>query len=97
METGMLWYDDTKKELSEKVAHAVAYYQAKYGAAPTLCFVNPLMLRQSELMNGVQVRPARTVLVNHFWVGVGEAAPAQAPDPAKRKAGPRKKKMEVNA
>jgi hypothetical protein len=92
MEVGMLWYDDTKKELSEKVARAVEYYQTKYGAAPTLCFVNPLMLKQAELMNGVQVRPARTVLVNHFWVGVGETAA-----PAERKPAPRKKKMNVNA
>ena len=92
METGMLWYDDTKKELSEKVARAVAYYQAKYGAAPTLCFVNPLMLKQAELMNGVQVRPARTVLANHLWVGVGETTA-----PAKSQGAPRKKKMNVNA
>ena len=88
----MLWYDDTKKDLSEKVARAVEYYQTKYGAAPTLCFVNPLMLKQAELMNGVQVRPARTVLVNHFWVGVGETAA-----PVERKPAPRKKKMNVNA
>lgn len=94
MDIGMLWYDDTKKELSEKVARAVEYYKSKYGAAPTLCFVNPSMLKEAELTesDGVQVRPARTVLVNHFWVGVGEAAPQ-----TQSKSAPRKKKMEVNA
>ena len=92
METGMLWYDDTKKELSEKVARAVEYYKSKYGATPTLCFVNPSMLKAAELMGGVQVRPARTVLTNHFWVGVGETAAS-----AESKGAPRKKKMDVNA
>jgi hypothetical protein len=90
MEIGMLWYDDTKKALSEKVARAVEYYTAKYGVAPTLCFVNPSMLRQSELMGSVQVRPARMVLSNHLWVGVGEA-PVQADG----KTAPRRKKMSV--
>ena len=89
MEVGMLWYDDTKKELSEKVARAVEYYRSKYGVAPTLCFVNPSMLKQAEMVGSVQVRPARTVLANHFWVGVGEA-----PEPAGRQA-PRRKKMDV--
>jgi hypothetical protein len=90
MEVGMLWYDDTKKELSEKVARAVEYYKTKYGVAPTLCFVNPSMLRQAEVMGSVQVRPARTVLANHLWVGVGEA-PAQP----ESKPAPRRKKIPV--
>jgi hypothetical protein len=94
MDIGMLWYDDTKKELSEKVARAVEYYKSKYGATPTLCFVNPSMLKEAELTEtgGVQVRPARTVLTNHFWVGVGETAPLP-----EGKGAPRKKKMAVNA
>ena len=90
MEVGMLWYDDTKKELSEKVARAVEYYKTKYGVAPTLCFVNPSMLRQAEVMGSVQVRPARTVLANHLWLGVGEAQTQ-----AEGKAAPRRKKLPV--
>ena len=92
MDVGMLWYDDTKKELSEKVARAVEYYTSKYGVAPTLCFVNPSMLRQAELMGSVQVRPARMVLANHFWVGVGETQM-----PADTKTTPRRKKMDVQS
>jgi len=90
MEVGMLWYDNTKKELSEKVARAVEYYTSKYGVAPTLCFVNPSMLRQAEMVGSVQVRPARTVLANHFWLGVGEA-----PALSSRQVTPRRKKMDV--
>lgn len=89
----MLWYDDdTKKELSEKVARAVAYYTSKYGVAPTLCFVNPSRLRQAELMGSVQVRPARTVPANQFWVGVGKT-----PAKAEAKATPHRKKMDVQS
>lgn len=87
METGMLWFDDSKKDLDEKVARAVAHYRAKYGVTPTVCFVNPAMLPgKAELAAGVQVRPARMVLVNHFWVGLGEGSgsPAEPKGSAKK-------------
>jgi hypothetical protein len=43
--------------------------------------------RAPEVAGGVQLRPARTVLVNHFWVGVGEAAQPEARNGAGRKSG----------
>ena len=81
MDTGMLWFDDdVKRPLNDKVARAVEHYKAKYGATPTLCFVNPSVLGKDapEVAGGVQLRPARSVLVNHFWVGVGETAQPEA-------------------
>jgi hypothetical protein len=75
MDIGMLWYDgDAKRALSEKIARAVAYYRNKYGAQPNVCYVNPTLLEkaQATLTQGVQVRPARTVLPDHFWLGVSE-------------------------
>ena len=83
MDIGMLWFDDdAKRPLNDKVARAVEHYKTKYGAAPTMCFVNPSMLPKDapELAAGVQLRPARTVLVNHFWVGVGEGEAVALPD-----------------
>lgn len=71
----MMWFDDdAKRGLSDKVSRAAAYYQAKYGAHPNLCFVNPAVLAngQETVTVGVQIRPARTVLPNHFWLGVSE-------------------------
>ena len=45
MKIGMLWFDNNKSEkLEEKILHAVKYYKNKYGASPTLCYVNPCML-----------------------------------------------------
>jgi hypothetical protein len=75
MDIGMLWYDDdNKRPFGEKVARAVDYYKAKYGSVPTVCFVNPATLKDAaDSAAGVQIRSARNVMVDHFWLGVGEA------------------------
>jgi hypothetical protein len=81
MDIGMLWYDDTKRDLDAKVAQAVEHYKTKYGATPTVCFVNPALLAAKDAPDtaaGLALRPARTVLPNHFWIGVGEAGAAQS-------------------
>lgn len=78
MDIGMLWYDDDRKRsLGEKVARAVDFYKDKYGSLPTVCFINPATLKDKaapETAGGVQLRSARNVMVDHFWLGVGEAA-----------------------
>jgi hypothetical protein len=82
MDIGMLWYDDdAKRQLDEKVARAVEYYRAKYGVPPTDCYVHPGMLSagQPATAAGVRLRPNRTVIKNHFWLGVGEAPPSATP------------------
>ena len=77
MDIGMLWYDDdAKRSLGDKVARAVEFYKTKYGTVPTVCFVNPATLKTKdapETAGGVQLRSARNVLVDHFWIGVGES------------------------
>ena len=75
MDIGMLWYDgDTKRQLGEKISRAVAYYRSKYGAQPNVCYVNPSLLANHQPTTvGVQLRPARTVLPDHFWLGVSES------------------------
>ena len=74
MDIGMLWYDDdSKRPFSEKVARAVDYYKAKYGSVPTVCFVNPASLKDAaDSAAGVQIRSARNVMVDHFWLGVAD-------------------------
>lgn len=74
MEIGMLWFDDdARRTLAEKVARAVEHYKAKYGLAPTVCFVNPGMLRSTPAYaGGVHLRPSRNVLPNQLWIGVGD-------------------------
>lgn len=78
MDIGMLWYDDDRRRpLDDKIARAVEYYKAKYGATPTVCFVNPATLQGGpETAAGVHLRTARDVMADHFWIGVGEAVAA---------------------
>ncbi|GAB4521772.1 MAG: hypothetical protein Fur0018_02640 [Anaerolineales bacterium] len=76
MNIGMLWFDDTPREMAVKIQQAAAYYRQKYGQVPNLCFVHPSMLAADALkLNGVAVRPAQTVLPGHFWLGVEQTAP----------------------
>ncbi len=69
MNTGMLWFDDSPGALSDRVRRAVEYYADKFGRSPTLCLVNPAMLEKEGAVAGIQVRAARTVMVNHFFIG----------------------------
>jgi hypothetical protein len=103
MDIGMLWYDDdSKRPFSEKVARAVDYYKAKYGSVPTVCFVNPASLKDSpDTAAGVQIRSARNVMVDHFWLGVGEISNgnghARANSAARSAAGPARSGGRVRA
>ncbi len=83
MEFGLLWYDDSPtRSLVEKVARAAAQYERKFGQAPTVCFVHPAALNGHAHNGGgrgkitqvghVQIQTLRTVLPNHFLVGVEE-------------------------
>jgi hypothetical protein len=70
METGLLWFDDSPAALSERVRRAAAYYAQKFGRSPTLCLVHPDMIeRQDRAVAGIQLRGARTVMPNHFYLG----------------------------
>jgi hypothetical protein len=92
MKTGLLWFDDDpRKELEEKVLRAAAHYERKYGQAPNLCFVHPSAFDGNGNGNGkhakkgdvvkagkVEIRPGRSVLQHHFWVGMAEEKPQAA-------------------
>lgn len=79
MKTGLLWFDDDpRKQLEEKVQRAVTHYERKYGQSPTLCFVHSSVFngngKQSAVKKagGVEIRVGRSVLPNHFWLGIAE-------------------------
>ena len=73
MHTGMLWFDnDPAVNLAAKVQKAAAYYRRKYGRPPDLCLVNPGMMDgkgKSIAIVGLTVRPYRSVLPGHLWIG----------------------------
>lgn len=75
MDIGMLWYQDSPKmTLAEKVNEAAAYYKSKYGVDPDTCFVNPESLNLHEgkqaKVGMITLRPNKTIIKNHFWLGV---------------------------
>ena len=93
MQVGMLWFDDDpRRKFDDKVARAVGHYKEKYGQSPTLCLVNPGALNGGPAhVAGVQIKSARSVLPNHFWIGLGRsplgtiAAPLTVEDAALRR------------
>jgi len=78
VKTGLLWFDDDpRRNLEEKVLRAAEYYERKYGRAPDLCFVHPDAFngngkRPGKKVGKVEIRPGRSVLPHHFWIGVAE-------------------------
>jgi hypothetical protein len=83
MNIGMLWFDnDPKVEFNLKIERAAHYYHEKYGCAPNVCYVHPSMLGNGHskdeppaLKSGdIVVRISRSVLPNHFWIGVNGSA-----------------------
>jgi len=72
MNIGMLWFDnDPKADLKTKLERAILYYHNKYGQSPNLCFVHPSMVNGSHSNSlNIQVKTNRSVLPNHFWIGV---------------------------
>jgi hypothetical protein len=71
---GMLWFDnDPKKTIAVKIRGAIEYYKEKYGATPTVCYMNPAMLRQEPISKsdvGVDLITNKSLLYNHFLIGV---------------------------
>lgn len=87
MNTGFLfWFDATpKRTMQEKIAEAALYYRRKFDQLPTLCLVNPnqlpadpadetLPLTAVEAPNEIHVtvKPWKSVLPNHLWIGVDD-------------------------
>ena len=82
MDIGMLWYDnETNIALDKRIERAVCYYQKKYGESPTVCYLHPSMLPvpapsaqtkdiEELRFSGVVVRATKSILPNHFWIGV---------------------------
>ncbi|MEW6567513.1 MAG: hypothetical protein AB1449_04975 [Chloroflexota bacterium] len=73
MDVGMLWFDpDVKADLGIRVERAAAYYHRKYGRRPSLCFLHPATGGSAcpRRVAGVEVRLSRSVLPNHFWLGM---------------------------
>lgn len=74
MNEGLLWFDNSKRDLVDKIEDAATRHQRKFGTPPTECRVNPVTLGKGwpEMVGRVMVVPQANVLRNHFWIGVGD-------------------------
>ena len=78
--------NDKKSDYQAKIERAATYYRKKYGKDPNLCFVHPCMVpnngsqtadevdQKIETLSlksqGVEIRTSKTMLPNHFWIGI---------------------------
>jgi hypothetical protein len=72
---GMLWFDDHPgRTLEQKVRRAVDHYKHKHCRFPDVCYVHPSALEgEGDVeVEGVQVKPGRSILPHHFWLGEEE-------------------------
>ena len=74
MKIGLLWFDDSRRPIGEKIGQAAERYRQKFGRWPNCVFVNPGTLGNFRSPNGLQVVAADNILPNHFWIGVAEQA-----------------------
>ncbi len=64
----LLWMDDnTKKPTEQKIAEAIAAYQARFSAPPNVVLVNEA---EEVSVAGVLVRVERYIRKSNFWIGV---------------------------
>jgi hypothetical protein len=80
MLTAMLWHDNSQTALNLKVQKAADYYHKKYGRIPDFCLVNPSMLEKDQQLpeiKGLTVRPYRSVLHGHMWIGIEDKPDAK--------------------
>lgn len=89
---GLLWFDDSPRDLKDRVEPAVRRYTDRFGRQPTICYAHPSALNglgSSE--NGtsgisldigglsLRVEARRSVLRYHFFVGEADAgSPGQS-------------------
>jgi len=75
MKSGLLWYDNGRKPIWDKIEDAAKRYKDKFGVAPDTCFVNPVDLdRETKPKPGIKMSVAGkpTIMPNHIWLGTRE-------------------------
>ncbi len=72
MKSGLLWFDNSPKTLTEKIESAAKRYREKFGQSPDTCFVNPrdFDTQTPAQHQGVTIGTKATVMPNHLWLGV---------------------------
>lgn len=69
----LIWFDDSKKPVEEKIARALAHYQQRVGRSATVVLVHPSQVARVPcvVVRSCEEAPrAGVVQPNTFWLGV---------------------------
>lgn len=82
MKKEMLWYDNSRATLDEKIREAARYYRRTYGQDAEVClinasdqFANPELTCVEVDGQMVAVRPWQDAAPGHMCVGIEDASP----------------------
>lgn len=74
MNTGLLWFDDSKTPIEQKLERAAKHYENKFGQKPTRCLVHPSVCNRiagdSKMIGDIKIVASWQVLPDHFWLMV---------------------------
>lgn len=69
----MMWFDDSKLPLQEKILRAASHYYQKFGRKPNVCEIHTNTQPPTDwsvlATNGILIRFDNRVLVNHLYIG----------------------------
>jgi hypothetical protein len=77
MQSGLLWFDnDPGRSITAKATDAAERFTEKFGVTPDVCYVSARTLKEGDLVipfheGKLRLTPANNILVNHFWIGLG--------------------------
>ena len=70
--TGLLWFDDSRRPLAEKISRAARGYRAKFGCWPRVCYIHPSAAPASFTVTvedaHIDVVPRISVLRDHLML-----------------------------
>lgn len=65
----LMWFDDDPKRcVTDKIIHAIARFEAKYGKSARICFVHPGQGAAISKVGNVDVRESAYCIIHHFIV-----------------------------
>ena len=72
MDWGLLWFDDNHETpFATRVKKAAQQYLERFGRAPDVCYVHPMMLLGAETTpEDIEVLESACIQPDHFWIGV---------------------------
>lgn len=66
----IMWYDDSKRPVEQKILDAMEAYQDRYGIRPNVVMVNEM--DAGAVVSSVVVRAQSNIRRYNYWVGMEE-------------------------